>query len=57
MFSMAVIGMPAVTLPTIGTFTTLFFGICDCFIYSRISIARGFVGSRRISPLLSNRAK
>lgn len=54
---MAEIGSPAVTLPIKGTWITPCCSISLSLLLSKISIARGFVGSRRISPLLSKRAK
>ncbi len=55
-FSTAVIGIPAVTFPMTGTFTTWLFGIWTSS-SSNTSIALGLVGSRLIRPFVSSRAK
>ena len=54
-FSTAVIGTPAVTLPITGTWIVPSISAASSIWSLTISIARGFVGSRRIYPLLSNR--
>ena len=55
MFSIARIGSPAVTVPTIGTFTSSL--LVRLKLSSIISIALGFDGSRLIYPFFSKVSK
>ncbi|MNI66626.1 hypothetical protein D3C73_1222080 [compost metagenome] len=57
MFSVAVIGTPAVTLPISGTLVTEVEKCPEESSAPKISIALGLVGSRRMRPFFSSRSK